>query len=49
VPNLVLRPTDAAVGSLLHTVEERSVMEQEIIPLAAMEASGASVWLDGSQ
>ena len=37
LPGLVLRPTDAAVSSLLHTTEERSAVLQDNFPLAAIK------------
>jgi NADH-quinone oxidoreductase subunit M len=49
LPGLVLQPTDAAVGSLLHTTEERSAVLRDSLPLAAIEESSASASLDGSQ
>jgi NADH-quinone oxidoreductase subunit M len=49
LPGLVLRPTDAAVGNLLGTTEERSAVLQNSLPLAAIEESNASTSLDGSQ
>ena len=49
LPSLVLRPTDAAVGSLLHTTEGRSAVLQNSLPLAAIEDSNASASIDGSQ